>query len=130
MQAPTDIVEEDVKARPPGNERPRENQEAPQPVAEEEASVSPDARPSRRLLVLAYLIAILAPLITGGLYYQATRVAGVDVGFPLDDSWIHAQYSRTIVEGRPFEYVEGERSMGSTSVLFDVVWAAATMYAS
>jgi hypothetical protein len=62
-----------------------------------------------------------------GLYFQATRSAGIDAGFPLDDSWIHAQYSRTLVEGRPFEYVPGEKSIGTTSVLYDLVWAAATL---
>ncbi|UCG32368.1 MAG: hypothetical protein JSU68_11955, partial [Phycisphaerales bacterium] len=66
------------------------------------ASDTVQPQPSRRVIALAYGIAVLAPLATAGLYFQATRAAGVDIGFPLDDSWIHAQYSRTIVEGRPF----------------------------
>ncbi len=61
-----------------------------------------------------------------GLYFQAGRSGGVEAGFPLDDSWIHAQYARTLVDGRPFEYVPGEKSMGTTSVLYDLLWASAT----
>ena len=94
----------------------------------QDTSVSPSAkkRPSVALTAIAYLLACAGPLVTAGLYYQATRSAGVETGFPLDDSWIHAQYSRTLIEGHPFEYVPGEPSIGTTSVLFDVVWAAAT----
>ncbi len=85
------------------------------------------SRAGRRAILTACVIASLAPLVTAGSYHYAMRVAGVDTGFPLDDSWIHTQYARTLVEGRPFEYVPGERSIGTTSVLFDVVWAAATL---
>lgn len=102
----------------------KEMSEIPQSEAHGEAAIE-----RRRLdgwTVFAYVLAAAAPLVTAGLYLQATRAAGVETGFPLDDSWIHAQYARTLVEGRPFEYVPGERSIGTTSVLFDVVWAAAT----
>jgi arabinofuranosyltransferase len=76
----------------------------------------------RGVLITAYVIACLVPLVNAGLYVHARRAAGVADGFPLDDSWIHAQYARTIAEGRPFEYAAGERSVGTTSVLFDLVW--------
>ena len=85
------------------------------------------ARRHRRLPVLiGILLPVAAPIAVAGWYYASLSQAGVEVGFPLDDSWIHAQYARTLVEGRPFEYVPGQRSIGTTSVLFDVVWAAAT----
>lgn len=85
--------------------------------------------PARRgpAIWAAYGLAVLAPVISAGLYYRSMMAAGVQPGFPLDDSWIHAQYARTLVEGRPLEYVPGERSIGTTSLLFDVVWAAATL---
>ena len=78
---------------------------------------------ARWSVVVGLAAAMVAPWIGAGVY-RAERVrAGVDAGFPLDDSWIHAQYARTFIEGRPLEYVPGEKSVGSTSQLFDLVWA-------
>jgi len=91
-----------------------------------DTSASHPARIRPRTVALSYLLACAAPLISVVLYAHATSAAGVDAGFPLDDSWIHAQYARTLIEGRPFQYVQGQPSMGTTSVLFDIVWAAAT----
>lgn len=72
------------------------------------------------------LIAAAVALPAGG-YLSKMRAAEVAPGFPLDDSWIHAQYARTLVEGRPFEYVPGQPSIGTTSVLYDVLWAGAVL---
>jgi hypothetical protein len=97
--------------------------------ATEDSSHAPETPPLRfdKFTVAAYAIAFLAPWITAALFFNATRSAGVEIGFPLDDSWIHAQYARTLVEGRPLQYVEGEVSMGTTAPLFDVLWAAGTL---
>lgn len=91
------------------------------------ASMSADNPSSQRLQrTLAYAIAALVPIVATVVYYQGLRSADVAVGFPLDDSWIHAQYARTLIEGHPFEYTPGQKSIGTTAVLFDFVWAAAT----
>ncbi|NHJ14694.1 MAG: hypothetical protein EAX95_13525 [Candidatus Thorarchaeota archaeon] len=42
-------------------------------------------------------------------------------GFPFDDSWIHLNYARTFLEGRPFEYAEGIPSTGSSAPLWNIV---------
>ena len=84
------------------------------------------AQHERKLVRIAYMLAVVAPIVTAGLYFGTLCSRGVDPGFPLDDSWIHAQYARTFIEGRPLEYVPGQRSMGTTSLLFDLVWASAT----
>ena len=84
------------------------------------------ARRERKFVRVAYVLAVIAPVITAGLYFGTLCSRGIDPGFPLDDSWIHAQYARTFIEGRPLEYVPGQPSMGTTSLLFDLLWAGAT----
>ncbi|HEX3049582.1 MAG TPA: hypothetical protein VHP83_02925 [Aggregatilineaceae bacterium] len=44
-----------------------------------------------------------------------------DVGFPLDDSWIHQTYARNLAEEGEWAFIPGEPSVASTSPLFTVV---------
>jgi hypothetical protein len=45
-------------------------------------------------------------------------------GAALDDSYIHFQYARAIVEGHPFRYFDGQpRTMGATSALWPALLA-------
>jgi len=41
-----------------------------------------------------------------------------DLGFPLDDSWIHLQFARNLVAGNGLSYNSGELVTGSTSPLW------------
>ncbi len=43
------------------------------------------------------------------------------VGFPLDDSWIHLTYARSLAEGRGWSYGLNPPSAGSTSVLWTLL---------
>src|SRR5688500_13393837 len=54
---------------------------------------------------------------------EAYRVAGA-LGFPLDDSWIHAQCTRNIAIGQGFTYTGGQWVSGSTAPAWTVVLAA------
>jgi len=44
-------------------------------------------------------------------------------GFPLDDSWIHAQFARNIATGQGFSFNPGERVAGSTAPLYTILLA-------
>jgi arabinofuranosyltransferase len=78
------------------------------------------ARVPRAPLALALL-----PGIVLAVWYalSASRVAGT-LGFPLDDSWIHAQFARNIATGHGFSYTGGRAVSGSTAPLWTLVLAA------
>src|ERR1051325_5242849 len=62
------------------------------------------------IIALAALIAVLFYLITSALIFQ--------IGFPLDDAWIHQTYARNLAEHGEWAFRLGERSAGSTAPLW------------
>jgi hypothetical protein len=83
-----------------------------------DAMNAPDAAPLRRqaplrlLLLLAGLVACLRYL-----FAEIGRLRG-ELGFPLDDSWIHLQFARNLARGLGLSYNPGELVTGSTSPLW------------
>ncbi|MFW9944258.1 MAG: hypothetical protein ACFFB7_04615 [Candidatus Sifarchaeia archaeon] len=69
---------------------------------------------------MLFIFAAVATLLSCA-HYIATLLEWTDVGFTLDDSWIHLQYAKTIFEGRPWEYSAGVPSAGATSPLWALV---------
>ncbi|MDP9120384.1 MAG: hypothetical protein M3O15_03300 [Acidobacteriota bacterium] len=63
-------------------------------------------------LLLAGLAACL-----GYFAVEAWLLSG-DIGFPLDDSWIHLQFARNLAAGRGLSYNPGEPVTGSTAPLW------------
>ncbi len=53
---------------------------------------------------------------------QASVLSG-DLGFPLDDSWIHLQFARNLAQGDGLSYNPGERVTGSTAPLWTALLA-------
>lgn len=53
---------------------------------------------------------------------EASLLSG-DLGFPLDDSWIHLQFARNLVEGHGLSYNPGELVTGSTAPLWTALLA-------
>ena len=51
------------------------------------------------------------------LYVAASSIIH-EVGFPLDDSWIHQTYARNLAERGEWAFVPGEPSVASTSPLY------------
>ena len=45
-------------------------------------------------------------------------------GFPLDDSWIHAQFAHNLAQGNGFSYTGAEQTPGDTSPLWVLIIAA------
>ena len=56
--------------------------------------------------------------------YLLTSGLGGELGFPLDDAWIHQTYARNFAESGRWEYVRGESSAGSTAPLWTLMIAA------
>lgn len=80
---------------------------------------TPAARPGKmpRWLLAAGLLACL--LYLGA---EASVLSG-DLGFPLDDSWIHLQFARNLAHGDGLSYNPGERVTGSTAPLWTALLA-------
>jgi hypothetical protein len=81
------------------------------------AAGTPDLGRSERALVLLFALVHVA----SALAFVLRRDGGADaalVGFPLDDSWIHHVYARSVAAGGLFEYVPGVPEAGFTSPLW------------
>jgi len=56
--------------------------------------------------------------LSAALYLGAVGWLGGELGFPLDDAWIHQTYARNLAEQGQWSYVSGRPSTGSTSPLW------------
>ncbi len=65
-------------------------------LTEESGSATPSFRS-----ILVWILPALSLTFWYGL--SAWRAAGA-IGFPLDDSWIHAQFARNLAQGRGFTF--------------------------
>lgn len=72
---------------------------------------------SHRLLVAGSV------LLGTGLFVGLAAANG-QVGFPLDDAWIHQTYARNLVGQGRWEYIRGVSSAGSTAPLWTLLLAA------
>lgn len=74
----------------------------------------------------AIAAAYVALHVAAALAFVLRRDPGTDaawIGFPLDDSWIHHVYARSLASGGLFEYVPGRPEAGFTSPLWVVLLA-------
>jgi hypothetical protein len=60
-------------------------------------------------------------LIWGSLHLAAARHSAGEVGFPLDDAWIHARIARNLAEGYGFAFNPGLMSAASTAPLWTLL---------
>ncbi|HLO14745.1 MAG TPA: hypothetical protein VK206_07950, partial [Anaerolineales bacterium] len=67
------------------------------------------------VIALASLVAVLFYLIASQLIFQ--------IGFPLDDAWIHLTYARNLAEHGEWAFRLGQHSAGSTAPLWTVLLA-------
>jgi hypothetical protein len=59
--------------------------------------------------------------LTGPLVFLLTAESSGLSGFPLDDSWIHQTYARSLADGQGWSYAGGPQSAGSTSPLWTIM---------
>jgi hypothetical protein len=71
------------------------------------------------------LLVVAAAAVPLTLYLLREHAIAGTAGFPLDDSWIHLQFARNLVEGRGFAYNPGTPVAGSTAPLWTLLLAAA-----
>ena len=102
-------------------------------VLEEKSSTKIDSRPysnflsyvskflNRKKTSIGLFISATIAVLLVCLFYLQTMARWTYAGFPLDDSWIHIEYARSIHEGRPWEYSPGYPSTGATSPLWAIL---------
>ncbi len=85
------------------------------PAPHSASAPAPVARGERRRVLLLLAAGLLACI-----GYAATEayLLGGDLGFPLDDSWIHLQFARNLAAGHGLSYNPGEPVTGSTAPLW------------
>lgn len=70
------------------------------------------------------LSVVILPGLVFGLWYVLATYREINaVGFPLDDSWIHAQFARNLALGRGFTYTGSDWVAGSTAPAWTVLLA-------
>ncbi len=72
---------------------------------------------SRKLKVFSPWLLALA---SSSLFILYTLCTG-ELGFPLDDAWIHQTYARNLIHYRKWAYILGQPSAGSTSPLWTLL---------
>ncbi|MCC7359359.1 MAG: hypothetical protein IT317_07775 [Anaerolineales bacterium] len=70
----------------------------------------------------AWMVYLALAVLSAGLYVAFSRQAG-EVGFPLDDAWIHQVYARSLGWRGEFAFAPGQPSAGSTAPLWTAVLA-------
>jgi hypothetical protein len=71
----------------------------------------------------ALVAALLPGAILSAWYVFTACTLSPHFGFPLDDSWIHAQFARNLATGRGFTYTGGQWVSGSTAPGWTVLLA-------
>src|SRR5215467_3201863 len=82
-----------------------------------ETAESPSPSRARIWIALAALLVCCAYLAAEAWMLDA------DLGFPLDDSWIHLQFARNLAAGHGLSYNAGELVTGSTAPLWTALLA-------
>lgn len=67
-----------------------------------------------------WIVAVALASLSAALYLGWTASSG-QLGFPLDDGWIHQTYARNLARTGQMAYVPGEPSAGSTSPLWSIL---------
>ena len=78
-----------------------------------------DSSASNLLLDHRLIIALVALVAVGFYLYVSASI--FRIGFPLDDTWIHLTYARTLAEHGEWAFRLGERSAGSTAPLWTLL---------
>src|ERR1041385_498065 len=72
--------------------------------------------------VIAWAVAVIAVIIGFQLWSSVDTINGDSSGFPIDDSWIHLTFARTLAQKGHFAYgAMNSATSGSTSPLFTII---------
>ncbi|HBY95179.1 MAG TPA: hypothetical protein DEP84_14680 [Chloroflexi bacterium] len=102
----------------------REAEEATRREAREESLSSVALHPGIASSRLAHtFVALALAVATAGLYLAQARLIAGELGYPLDDAWIHQTYARNLAHLGEWSFVPGTPSAGSTSPLWTLLLA-------
>lgn len=91
-----------------------------------ERKPSPSAtavQPPRWFLIAAWAAVCGAIALLLVVHLSAARGAAGELGLPLDDGWIHAQFARNLARGLGFSFNPGERTSTTTGPLWTLLLA-------
>jgi arabinofuranosyltransferase len=83
----------------------------------------PPASSGRRDWTLGAALLLAGALACLGYFATEAFLLSFDLGFPLDDSWIHLQFARNLAAGHGLSYNPGELVTGSTAPLWTALLA-------
>jgi hypothetical protein len=82
-------------------------------------------RRARLPAIIAYAVLPLLIACLMGHYLSLSRSAAGEIGFPLDDSWIHARFAQNLARGHGFSFNPGQPTSTTTAALWTLLFAAA-----
>jgi arabinofuranosyltransferase len=104
---------------------------------QQKATPKPIAEPREPIVwkkwhpVVAWAVAIIAAVIGFQLWSSVNTINGVASGFPIDDSWIHLTFARTLAQTGHFAYgPHNPATSGSTSPLFTLLETSLFLFTS
>jgi hypothetical protein len=83
--------------------------------------MEPESSRSNGRLKARDIIIVAAAVLVGSAAYLFSSAQTYRLGFPLDDSWIHATYARNLAAHAEWTFRPGLRSAGSTAPLWTLV---------
>jgi hypothetical protein len=89
------------------------------------ASSGRHTRPTAGPAIITYVILPLLLACLMAYYLSLARAAAGEVGFPLDDSWIHARFAENLAHGPGFSFNPGQPTSTTTAALWTIVYAGA-----
>ncbi len=85
----------------------------------------PAAPPSRLPVVLLWTVVPVAIALLMLWYALLARAQAGELGFPLDDSWIHVRFAQNLAAGKGMSFNPGVPTSTTTSVLWTLLFAGA-----
>ena len=83
----------------------------------------PQPRPANHSRWAARIALVVLPIVLAALWSSRQIAQNGELGFPMDDPYIHFQYAKNLATGHGFSFNPGEPSPGATSPLWVVVLA-------
>ncbi len=72
-------------------------------------------------MIKSILLWFLGAIVLGSVYLLYSMLDSGNLGFPLDDAWIHQTYARNLADSGQLAFVPGAPSAGSTSPLWSLL---------
>src|SRR5437870_12103606 len=105
-------------------QRPTPQRAAPARSGTARTILPPTPRPGIGTLWLLRAVLAAVPVALGASYLSTEFAREGQLGFPMDDPYIHFQFARNLAHGAGFSFNPGEPTPGATSPLWCILLAA------